>query len=75
MSLESSWSGTGWQDWYWSFRPVDVTLVKPDTIVVLKVICPFTGVVGRYRPAHLGNFIRRLSTADHGVTHHRIVPM
>lgn len=42
MSLESSWSGTGWQDGYWSFHPVNMTLVKPDAIAVLEVICLFT---------------------------------
>src|SRR5699024_11509166 len=29
---------------------------------------------GRYRPAHLGSLMRRLSATHGGVTHHSVVP-
>src|SRR5699024_12859645 len=74
--LGSSCSGTGWYDRYWSFHRVNVTLISAGTVGgALVKTCPFTGwSAGPSRPTS-GDLIRRLSSVDHGVTHHSAVPM
>src|SRR5699024_666398 len=76
VRLGSSWSGTGWHDRYWSFHRVNVTLISAGPVGgALVKTCPFTGwSAGTIRPTS-GDLIRRLSTVDHGVTHHSAVPM
>ena len=41
----SSWSGTGWQDSYWPFHPIDVPLGTTAPQGVLLWTCPSTRMV------------------------------
>src|SRR5690625_4786765 len=47
--------------WYWPFHSLSVTHYTIGPWCLQKDLS-IRGVVGRYRPAHLGNLIRRLST-------------
>ena len=62
VSLDSGWSGTGWQDGCRPFRPwMRLTAQLTRMVSLSRFVGPLGGPAGTC-PAHLGSLIRRLST-------------
>ena len=62
VRLVYSWSGTGWQDKYRPFHPVDVTQQQTDSQDVLHATCPFMGGL----PVSASRASLALNTTAHG---------